>query len=1271
MEVNIPVFLLLVGMVVCSGSTGNSSQPCRLLAITGHNATCVCSSAVASECDLNEAVVICQQHNNTEMHFQPGKYKLKFNSTPSALTITGTTQTAWIGDNSRSTTIICSEGAGLTFVQSSDITFKGINFYGCGLLQNSTSTNITKNGTTSVLQFRSALSFHFCKNVKLIMVSFHSSNGIGVVFFSTVGNNTIEHCTFMNNSVYLAETYTYPGGGALYIEFPLCNIESRDYNICLFYNHNSHYFLTHSIFHENTATNIDITSNHTGYVGTNYHSSFGKGGGLSLWFSGNSHHNTVLVSSCIFRKNKAYKGAGLYVSFNYNSTRNRLIVNNSKFISNNCYSKVHSQLGGGAAVIFKSFPPSDRGKENRVGFEDCYFEANQAYTGGAIALLSTKEHSKYEPTNSFLCKNSEFSQNSAHVGAALFASPEYPDNLGVLIRPVVDNCLFHSNVVADDQHGGLGIGTVYFNKISAELVSRVVFTSNFGTALLFSAAKVSLASHTFVSFINNTGLSGGALSILNSAVLYFSNGVSLLFEHNRAIERGGAIFASTLGESDSFFLQNCFIDYSPSFQYPNSWNVSVSFKNNTADSKQNSIYVTSVYQCLWLGYPTKSFEEKLKEVFCWEGWQYSSGHCHKEVTTAPSKLFSGGNTSLAVAPGFQVNPFLSVFDDLDHDISDRTVFHALVTGAAATERRVYTSQDNITVLGANGTTANLSVVTMDSRVFHSDFEIHLKQCPPGFVQNNASMLDRAKCIFGKGYNGFVLKRNNGKVYIDMGFCISILENHTVIRKCPYYLQIHHSAVLDIWNYNWMLLPSNVTQLESHLCEPINRKGFLCGDCRDNHSVAACSYSLNCVSCKNSIWNWMMYFGVVLAPTTFLFIMIFFFNISIASPPLNGFVFFAQAITCPIPVSHYLSQINQTFNDSAWKSTLAVCLFVVPYSLWNLDTLKIVIPPFCLIEGMTNLQAIALEYVLAVCPLLFVFLTYCLIKLHDSNCLAVVMLWKPFGWWIRKLRQRWDLHTSVIDSFVSCLILSYCKFCWVSFSLLMTTSVITDSGNTVSRQVLYAGNINAFSIEHAPYAAVSFFVLTFIVFLPLLILFLYPLKLFNAVVMKHFKSFSITIRTFAEAFNGVYKDGTGADGEVDCRFFAALFLLVRVIVILLTTAHLDLIMESFIEQVLCTILICLTSVFRPYKKEVYNTIDILIFSCLSLIVAISYLNSAMPNGNFSINIPLLVLTYIPLLYISGLALYKTLFRQLHICCTRKCSLSLVLQNNSEEQPLLDT
>ena len=64
-------FSALSGMVVCSGSTGNSSQPCRLLAITGHNATCVCSSAVASECDLNEAVVICQQHNNTEMHFQP------------------------------------------------------------------------------------------------------------------------------------------------------------------------------------------------------------------------------------------------------------------------------------------------------------------------------------------------------------------------------------------------------------------------------------------------------------------------------------------------------------------------------------------------------------------------------------------------------------------------------------------------------------------------------------------------------------------------------------------------------------------------------------------------------------------------------------------------------------------------------------------------------------------------------------------------------------------------------------------------------------------------------------------------------------------------------------------------------------------------------------------------------------------------------------------------------------------------------------------------
>ena len=159
-----------------------------------------------------------------------------------------------------------------------------------------------------------------------------------------------------------------------------------------------------------------------------------------------------------------------------------------------------------------------------------------------------------------------------------------------------------------------------------------------------------------------------------------------------------------------------------------------------------------------------------------------------------------------------------------------------------------------------------------------------------------------------------------------------------------------------------------------------------------------------------------------------------------------------------------------------------------------------------------------------------------------------------------------------------LLLSYVKLLSVSFDILMPTSVLDKWGNQVSTVLYYDGSITYFGREHLPYALTAIIVLVVFTFLPILLLFLYPCKCFQ-IFLNRAHCRSQTLHAFIEAFQGCFKDGT--DGGRDCRYFAALYLLVRVLAYL----SLGLLMMSTVIPLtlLFVTLIMLISTFRPYKR----------------------------------------------------------------------------------------
>ena len=80
----------------------------------------------------------------------------------------------------------------------------------------------------------------------------------------------------------------------------------------------------------------------------------------------------------------------------------------------------------------------------------------------------------------------------------------------------------------------------------------------------------------------------------------------------------------------------------------------------------------------------------------------------------------------------------------------------------------------------------------------------------------------------------------------------------------------------------------------------------------------------------------------------------------------------------------------------------------------------------------------------------------------------------------------------------------------------------------------------------------------------------------------------------DAFQGCYKDGT--NGTRDLRFFSAVYFLLRVVVFVMYAA---LAFEHYQQLQYCLLfiplsLIVFVAVVRPYKKDLYNSLDITMF-----------------------------------------------------------------------------
>ena len=373
-----------------------------------------------------------------------------------------------------------------------------------------------------------------------------------------------------------------------------------------------------------------------------------------------------------------------------------------------------------------------------------------------------------------------------------------------------------------------------------------------------------------------------------------------------------------------------------------------------------------------------------------------------------------------------------------------------------------------------------------------------------------------------------------------GFCMSYNDtiNETVAGRCPFN---YHHPVVEMF---YISVPNDTSGLNNFMCSGLNRTGLLCSQCQQGLGPAVLSYRRECVKCLDKRYGWLLYITATLFPTTILCFLVMIFQFHVTSAEMNCFVVLCQLIACVNTLTNpyvYMYVLNLT---AIQFLGLAVITF---YGIWNLDFFRYFIPPFCISSDMSTLHTLALEYVVAIYPLLLMVVIYFCIEMYDRGVRVVVCVWRPFHMCFARFRRRWNPKGSVINTFATFLLLSYSKLLTVSYSLLNTTELFNNRGERVGPVVLYYNaSIEYFSREHLPFALLAICVLLVFVIFPLLLLLLYPMRSFQRCLGYCTRIRWQFLHTFADAFQGCYKNGT--NNTWDCRYFAGLYLFFRAVLL---------------------------------------------------------------------------------------------------------------------------
>lgn len=1069
----------------------------------------------------------------------------------------------------------------------------------CSMLQKSLSSQMPQKTLYAVYIIN-------CSDLTVNRTTISHNNGRGLAIYDTNGTVQIIDSNFTNNTV--PEGGKFSGGGGLRIEFTDRALNNTQIA-------NAYYTIQDSMFTSNYAYSIDVA-----YSRRNEYMGLGRGGGFTFIMRGNSSRNQLHIINCAFVNNSASAwGGGLDIYLRDDPTSNNISVMGSEFTDNNC--KCHG--GGGVKITLLSYDGGGVPTENTITFKRCNFTANTAATlGGGVLLVSTRENQasniESQLNNVIQFISCTWLRNRAKFGSAIDIYPAIWDVLGngVLPVPSFQDCSFIENIVTEQKkqildHPGIvktttGVGTMLISNFAVDFKGSMVFTDNEGTAVYLQSGIVNVTEGTEVTFNGNSARTGGAIALYAFSVVYLLPNTTITFSNNTASFKGGAIYAESMDQHESFTSRSCFFQADNDENNENDTipNRSIVFEANSARSNfGNSIYATSIHPCCS---KDKGYFSCIAKV---------RGLETKDITTSLNTLKYNNETKSNlsnVVPGKYFSIPIDAYDELNKSVN--ITYDATMKDNSSvwldTSPLNYLSNTKLRV-HSNGTVESNTLLLNYARISLS-INITTLECPPGHLLDRNETVCR--CDTSKFEGIWKCNRSRRVASIISGFWIGLCNSQSgeqCTGHCP----------AGFCTYNASTdLAVRIENTHELLCTK-NRKGRLCGKCIKNTSVFYHSFNYACGSNALCKYGVLFYLLSEILPLTIIFIVIIMCNISFTTGAVNGIIFYAQIFD---------SFIINFYNIVDFPKPIVVLtdIYRFVFTTTNLNYFSLEKLSFCFWEGATTLDIIAMKYVTIVYALLLIIATVLL--LNTVTCKKLCICWRPH-----------NLKNAVIHGFSAFLVMCYSQCAMVSF-MLLTPTQLTGYGHSPNEQVVFfSGEHNLFDRKHLMYAIPAIFFMISVVIIPPLSLLLYPLS-FKILALCHMSelrvvnwiSNRIPVQLF-DSFQSCYKD--------NFRFFSGLYFLYRVIPLLLYAINSALVDFYFMVEIFLIVALALNAVLQPYKKHCHNVTDTLIFTNLAIINAISLYNYQRVNEGKEILDTIkkilmvsrgiqLALIYFPLVYI---------------------------------------
>ena len=439
------------------------------------------------------------------------------------------------------------------------------------------------------------------------------------------------------------------------------------------------------------------------------------------------------------------------------------------------------------------------------------------------------------------------------------------------------------------------------------------------------------------------------------------------------------------------------------------------------------------------------------------------------------------------------------------------------------------------------------------------------------------------------------------VRIRSGFCVTYSKKEGLYygASCPLRYQVNNT------NRLFSDLCVSPDMLESAMCSPYNRRGFQCGQCIEGYGPGVYTVRMKCVECNNqSVASaFLLYICVQFVPIIFLLFCIMVFRLNCLSGPMMGYVLFCQGVDFSIKYDGVIIDYLNSHLSASFRIPFKLSLIIGEF--WTLAPLKSVIPPFCITDDITELHIVVLQCLPAFLVFLFVIASLVMIHVYSKNYRIISSICKPFSNVIKRTGITGD---SAIRAFATFLFLSSTTSMYALCTLIKSTNVYLNTDRSVYKKVLYMDpSIEIFSNAHILLFLLVFFECTFFVFIPSLIIFIYPTSFYRRLSQLLSARKQLAITAFVEALNSPFKNGL--NGTRDFRALAGILIFwtpilavpMRLLAILSNS-------EELAGCLICILLSLLTSYLQPCKSKIANislSFYLALFGILQMIIFLWY------------------------------------------------------------------